>query len=216
MPISNFTNPIIKLKSIFYHSVPKTTSALKIERPKNRVEPLQNDFKSTKELFMYAKSRCLKALNCENPYEHVIVADTQKNKILAEYIGDNKSCTMNDLHSLELDENSIIFHGHPISYPLSTTDIQTLIASNLNCDVAFNKKGEFSLAYKTKDFNRTIAKKACKNFTITNAEETYDIKDNFQMYSEMTDYILKTNAPSMGLRYVTNYKNLIAQESYKK
>lgn len=212
------TNPLFKIKNMFKRK-PIEEIPQVVRHASNRVEPLKTEFASTKELFQYAKMRCLNALHSNEPYEHAIVADTKKNKIIAEYIGDRNSCSLEDLPFLELDkEHTIIFHGHLKELPLSSTDLKTLINSNTFCNVAFNPKGEFSLAYKTKDFQTNASKEKFKEYALKSAEETYDIRNNISAYGEMLDYLLRIDAKSMGLKYVSNYnafaKNKKAYETY--
>lgn len=207
-------SPITRLRTLFSR---KVTSVVPKEIPQaeNKVMPLKTKFNSTKELFQYAKSRCLDGIHSPQPYEHAVVVDTKKNRVIAEYKGDANSCRMNDLPALDLDEkNTVIFHGHPVSYPLSTADLYTLIDSKASCNIAINPEGEFSLVYKRNDFQPKKSKKEFKRFSMDTAEDSYTLKNKPEEYKLMLDYNLRTNSHKMGLRYVTNYNSLAANKKY--
>lgn len=207
-------SPITRLRTLFSR---KATSIMPKEIPQaeNKVMPLKTEFNSTKELFQYAKSRCLEGIHSPQPYEHAVIVDTKKNRVIAEYKGDENSCRMRDLPFLDLDEkNTVIFHGHPVDYPLSTTDLKTLIESKVSCNVAINPEGEFSLAYKRNNFRPEKSRKEFTNFSLSNSEDCLLLRDRPDEYKRMLDYNLRNNSPKMGLRYVTNYNSLIAGEKY--
>lgn len=207
-------SPISTLKRLFSRKATKLVPK-EIPQAENKVMPLQTEFKSTKELFQYAKSRCLEGIHNSQPYEHAVIVDTKKNRVIAEYKGDANSCRMNDLPYLDLDEkNTTIFHGHPVSYPLSTADLNTLIESKVSCNIAINPDGEFSLAYKRNDFQPKKSKKAFKEFSMNTAEEAYTLKNRHDEYKLLLDYNLRTDSHKMGLRYVTNYNVFVANKKY--
>lgn len=172
----------------------------------NKVEPLQYQFACTKDLFQYAKKRCIDALHSELPYEHVVIADIKKNKILAEYKGDENSCSFDGFDKLEINEDStMLFHGHPEAFPISPPDVNLLLTYNVNQVLAFNSNGKFSLVAKNVGYKQD--KTEFLNFRL----EQYDLDDMYSpgkdnsLYFAATNDILKKHAPLMGLRYVSNY-----------
>lgn len=181
-------------------------------KPINQIEPEKIQFKSTKEMFAYAKKKCVDALKDKNPYEYSVVMDTKKNKILAEYSGDAHHCEMLNLDSLSLDlKNTAIMHGHPDSYPLSSPDVRLLLGRNINQVIAVDINGQFSMMYKK--VGTPVAEpgsKACINFDnkcMDNVESFYEMR-NPAMKKGLIDYTLRVCADDLGLRYITNYDYL--------
>ena len=181
-------------------------------RAENQVDPIKNDFKSTKELFKYAKQRCIDGLNSEAPYEHAVLMDTRQNKVLAEYKGDADKCSLHNLASLiQHPADTVLMHGHPDSYPLSTTDVNLLIKYNVNQIIAVDKNGEFSLAAKLTDkpYDKMISDtKRAYNDEAVDLLYDFDGHTNSELYRIMTHANLKHYANGMGLRYLTNYSYL--------
>lgn len=179
-------------------------------KAKNQVDPLQTEFSSTKELLRYSKKRCLDAINSKTPYEHGLVVDMKKNKILAEYVGDSEHCPMNNLYDINMDkENTVIIHGHPQCYPISSPDVATMMRAGVSQIVAFNPKGEFSLVA-TNNLKQKNVDKAFQKYNLELLEETSDLKspESIELYNIAADYMLKKHSPLMGMRYVSNYSNL--------
>ena len=188
----------IILPKLFKTSIKKTP----IIKPNNRINPIKTEFNSTKELFNYAKKRCIDALNSPSPYEHALILKKKKNKIIAEYLGDYKGCFIEDLNILEIDrKNTTIVHGHPENYPISITDINTLINSGINKVIAFNTKGEFSLVAK----QQKLTPEYLKYFKKMENETDVERMEHNDFYKSYLDYNLRTHIPLMGLRYVSNY-----------
>ena len=75
-------SPIARLQSLFSRKATKLVPK-EIPQAENKVMPLQTEFKSTKELFQYAKSRCLEGIHNSQPYEHAVIVDTKKNRVIA-------------------------------------------------------------------------------------------------------------------------------------
>ena len=122
-----------------------------------QTKPLQKDFRCTKDLFSYAKKRCIDALNNEAPYEHVVIADIKKNKVLTEFIGEENKCNIEGIENFNLDkENTVVIHGHSDSTPISVCDMYTLLKNNLGQIIAIDKKGQFSLVAKTPNMSNDI------------------------------------------------------------
>ena len=207
-------SPIARLQSLFSRKATKLVPK-EIPQAENKVMPLQTEFKSTKELFQYAKSRCLEGIHNSQPQEHAVIVDTKKNRVIAEYKGDANSCRMNDLSTLDLDEkNTVIFHGHPVNYPLSTADLRTLIDSKVSCNIAINPDGEFSLAYKRNNFQPKKSTEEFERFNMDTEEDRHALRNRHEEYKLMLDYNLRTNSHKMGLRYVTNYNAFVANKKY--
>lgn len=228
MKISNIFAPIrkginhIKGKAPKTETKPsedKTMSALEamdvqnrvLVKPNNMVKPLQTEFKSTKELFSYAKKRCTDALKSDKPYEHTVLVDTKQNKVLAEYKGNVNECEIKDFDKfVKNPDDTILIHGHPNNHPLSNPDVKLLLSYDVNQVMAVNKNGEFSLAAKRAGRQETSATKSAAETYQNNAKE---INEEFwghkecELYKEFNNDNLKKYADGMGLRYVTNYSS---------
>lgn len=77
------------------------------------------------------------------------MVDTKENKVLAEYVGDENNCKIDNFDMLVKNPDyTILVHGHPNSYPLSGADVSLLMKYNVNQVMAVNEKGEFSLVAK--------------------------------------------------------------------
>ncbi len=188
----------------------KTPKFVSNKKQSIQAEPLQRDFRCTKDLFVYAKQRCIQALNQPEPYEHVVIADTKKNKVIVEYVGNSKYCRIDGFEKLNLDkQNTVLIHGHPSSTPISPGDIYTLLNSNLTQVVAINDKGNFSLVAKSTNFDKNVDK-AYKRFRNDHFDLTSEMlfHNAYELYNNATDYMLKKHTPLMGLRYCSNYDYL--------
>lgn len=179
----------------------------KVKETSQLVEPLRNDFTSTKDMFTYARKRCVDAINSDKPYEHTVLVDTKQNKVLAEFVGDANHCSLSGIEKMQLDkDNTILLHGHPSGTPISTPDVATMLNLPIGQVVAFDKNGKFSLVAKKIDRKNEITKEF-KDYRM----EQYDLADGmadngeFELYNKATDYVLKKHAPLMGLRYISNY-----------
>ena len=177
----------------------------------NMVKPLQTKFKSTKDLYAYARKRCVDALKSDQPYEHALLVDTKQNKVLAEYKGNIEVCEIKDFDKLiENPDSTILIHGHPNNHPLSNPDVKLLLDYNVNQVMAVNKNGEFSLAAKRAGRVDTPKTKAAATEYQNTAHE---ISNDFwghkesELYKEFNHDNLKKYADGMGLRYVTNYSS---------
>ena len=182
-------------------------------RPPNQVDPERVDFGSTKEMLEYAKTKAITALKDENPHEYTVVANVKTNKVWVEYTGDHNNCTLKNLESFPLDENEVVLvHGHPDSYPISRADVKTLLEYRLNQVIAVDKDGNFSMvARKPGVTSAKIDSKEMKAFT-RECDDNYDTyldihSENF--LKRMTHSTLVRNADALGLRYITNYPYLI-------
>ena len=171
------------------------------------IEPLKRDFESTKDLFTYARKRCVEALHSDKPYEHTVLVDTKQNKVIAEILGDTNSCSLDCIENLQFNKDySILMHGHPSGTPISTADVSAVLNTPVNQVIAFDKDGKFSLVSKKIDKKPNVS----KEFTNYKLEQ-YDladgmtVNDEFELYNKATDYVLKKHAPLMGLRYLSNY-----------
>ena len=181
-------------------------------RPKNQVDPLQSEFKSTKEMYAYAKGRCIEALKSETPYEHTVLLDTKDNKVLAEYVGNENNCKIDNFDLLVKNPDyTILVHGHPSSYPLSGADVSLLMKYNVNQVMAVNEKGEFSLAAKRLERPTEKVINSTKDSYLKELSyigEDFFGHTNTELYKVMCHQNLKNKANDMGLRYLTNYSYL--------
>ena len=136
----------------------KVTPA-KVKETSQLVEPLRNDFTSTKDLFTYARKRCVDAINSDKPYEHTVLVDTKKNKVMAEFIGDANHCNLDGIEKMQLDkDNTILLHGHPVGTPISSADVSTILNTPVTQVIAFDKDGKFSLVAKKIDKKPNVSK----------------------------------------------------------
>lgn len=181
-------------------------------RPSNQIDPLKTEFKSTKEMYSYAKGRCIDALKSENPHEHTVLVDTKDNRVLAEYVGDENNCKIDNFDKLVKNPDyTILVHGHPSSYPLSGADVSLLIKYNVNQVMAVNDKGEFSLAAKRLERpNEKDISSAKEKYLqeLSYIGEDFYGHTNTELYKVMCHENLKKKANNMGLRYITNYSYL--------
>ena len=116
----------------------------KVKETSQLVEPLRNDFTSTKDMFTYAKKRCVDAINSDKPYEHTVLVDTKQNKVLAEFVGDANHCNLNGIERMQLDkDNTILLHGHPVGTPISSADVSTILNTPVTQVIAFDKEDTF-------------------------------------------------------------------------
>ena len=183
-----------------------------VEMAKNQIVPERTDFRSTKEMFGYSKGKIIPALEGENPYEYTVVANVKDNKVLAEYKGDDHKCTLDNLESmLSEDQNVVLIHGHPGSYPISPTDVTTLLRYNIGQIIAIDKNGQFSMVAKRADVpSAKVKSKAYKSFDkdcLDDYDMYYSIRSD-QLLKHSTHDTLKKNADNLGIRYCTNYEYL--------
>lgn len=181
-------------------------------RPPNQVDPERTDFSSTKEMFGYAKERVVPPLKTEKPFEYTVVANIKDNKVLAEYTGEANSCLLSNLDSLPLDEeNVVLIHGHPDSFPISRADVRTLLEHKINQVIAIDKDGKFSMVSRRRDVPVVSLKsKEYEKFSSeidANSECCCDMTSDI-MLKKMTHYTLGQCSGKLGLRYITNYPYL--------
>ena len=172
-----------------------------------RVTPAQSEFRSTKDLFSYARLKCVAAIKSPSPYEYAVVADIRRNKVIAEYMGDAEKCRLDDLAKMNVDaDNTVIFHGHVDGSPISPVDVKFLIDSDIYQIVAFDRMGRFSLVSKKDKLSTDSLKKMYSQYRFENLTETAETKNtDFPMRSLAMDAVLEKHAPLMGLRYVSSF-----------
>ncbi|MBQ6516234.1 hypothetical protein IJI31_03545 [bacterium] len=186
-------------------------SDIKARWAKNQIEPLQDTFTSTKDMYNYAKKRCTADLSGIRPKEHVLVIDLKNKKVLAEYRGTRHDCKLENISSLPINSNDIaVFHGHLDSMPISKPDVAFLLNNDVNQVIAINSKGEYSIIKKTGNNKPEHAiKSAYEIFTNENnilTQKYYeDNMINKYRYRLLRHEVLKENADSMGLKYITTY-----------
>ena len=106
----------------------------------------QSEFKSTKELYSYAKKRVVGVAN-KLEREYLIVADTKNNQILAEKIGSGTMVTTEDIFIPEkIKKHVTIIHGHPKKKSrISLSDCRHLCVKGYDKSIVFDQRGRFSL-----------------------------------------------------------------------
>ncbi len=98
------------------------------------------NFATEEAALLYAKNRVLKALDEEIPYERGIVIKDKS--VIADVEGDKYHVIFKNINV----NKATIVHGHPgFNYPISITDIETLVLNRLKKCIAFNNKGEYSM-----------------------------------------------------------------------
>lgn len=145
---------ISRIKNIQAHNYLKSFGKPKLE------------FKSTKDLYSYARKKIV-GMARDIELEYLIVADTKKNKILTESVGDRENVYIdNKIFLGENKRNITVMHGHTKkNHPLSTTDCMHLCKHGYDKIIAFDTKGNFSLLQtlpnsnlnESKDFLRMVA-----------------------------------------------------------
>jgi hypothetical protein len=116
------------------------------------IKKFEKAFGSFEEAYQYAKTTAIRALNSDNPYEHMIVINS-KGQVLKEIIGDKKEVRITKyLKLFDLAEDTFLIHGHPSSTPISIQDFNVLNFIASKEIIAFNKKGEHSLLRKTNHY----------------------------------------------------------------
>ena len=184
-----------------------------LKQSENYIEPFKSEFRCTKDMLKYAKSRCMYGI--KQGYEHAIIMDIKSNKIIAEFKGDANKCSIKAIKNLNLDkENTVIMHGHVENFPLSTADVSIIDSCRISQVIAIDANGEFSLVEKTQDYQPKEFKKAFYDYSENSYDDRqiYNRTQNKEEFKRLTDDTLKHHAPKMGLRYVTNYGYLRAQK----
>lgn len=125
---------ISRVKNIQAHRYLKTFGKPKVE------------FGSTKELYSYARKKIVGVAKNVG-LEYLIIADTKKNKILVEALGDSENVIIDNKVFLGQDKRNItVMHGHAKkNYPLSATDCLHICRHGYDKIIAFDTKGKFSL-----------------------------------------------------------------------
>ena len=181
-----------------------------VKKAENYIEPLQKDFKCTKDMYQYAKNRCLDGIN--RGYEHVVIMDAKNNKVIAEFKGEYDHCSIKEIKGLKYNsDNIVMMHGHPENFPLSTSDVSLIDSYGFNKVIAISPNGEFSLISKQKDLKPKKYKQAFYEYSMTASDddERFRANQNKEELKSAIDNTLKEYAPKMGLRYATNYGYLI-------
>ena len=171
------------------------------------------EFASTKELYAYARKKIVGVAK-DVGLEYLIIADTKKNKILAEAIGDKKNVEIDNKVLLGKNKRDItIMHGHTKKgYPLSSTDCMHLCRHEYDKIIAFDTKGRFSLLQilpnsnleESKNFLRMVAFLK-KSLTSQNAFKRFFI-ELFSIETKQYDKLIKRfmTQKSVNMRYVSN------------
>jgi len=127
----------------------------------NQLTTMITEFDSTKELYSYAKNKiihCAKELN----KEYLIIADTKRNKILFEKLGEKDFVDIQEFSFPKNEKNNItLMHGHVTKKgsPLSRADCYHLCCEKYDKIIAFNKKGRFSLLQRKSNSDTEKARK---------------------------------------------------------
>lgn len=182
-----------------------------VKSAQNYVEPLQKEFKCTKDMFRYAKKQCLEGI--AKNYEHVVIMDAKNNKVIAEFKGKYDSCSIKDMKGIKYEsDNIVLMHGHPENFPLSSSDVGLINTYGFNKVIAISPEGEFSLISKQKNISSRKYRQAVSDYKMASYENCESFKtsnpEEKEILKAITDYTLREYAPRMGYRYVTNYSYL--------
>ena len=129
-------------------------------RPDNYIQPSETDFPGLKQARAYGKERAIKAIEGDNPYEHMVVIDKNTNKVTGEYKGNENNVNISLFESSRFPHNSSIEHGHrvicningkPATTPVSWPDYTFLSAKGEDI-IAFDINGRFSMLAKNPNF----------------------------------------------------------------
>lgn len=182
-----------------------------VKSAQNYVEPLQKEFKCTKDMFRYAKKRCMDGI--AEGYEHAVIMDAKNNKIIAEFKGEYDRCSIKELKGLKYDsDNIILMHGHPENFPLSSPDVEMIRTFGFNKVIAISPEGEFSLVSKQKNLKPGVFRQGESDYKMSASEDCVMYKNRTPVDKEnlkmAIDCTLREYTPRMGYRYATNYSYL--------
>ena len=137
----------------------KTLPLSRIDLALNSFAPTQTKFDSTKALYDYARKRVVGVARNFNR-EYLLVADTRKNEILFERLGNRKTVHIENWLLPNNRRDIVVIHGHTRNgYPLSSRDCLHLIDGEYDKVIAFDKRGRFSLL---QNFPKVILKRQKK------------------------------------------------------
>ena len=177
-----------------------------------RVEPAKEHFSSRRELLSYVKQKCTSGLNMQQPREYAVVADIKQNKVLFEYLGESDKCALDDFSKMNIDtDNTVIFHGHPDSFPISPPDILLLLKTKISQVIAFNSQGKFSLVARTNK-TPTNYKKKYMQYTLDTYDLLHETKNSDRtLQIGAIDSLLRQYTPGLGLKYISNFPHIHAK-----
>ena len=157
-------------------------------KSRNRIEPIQTDFKGLKQARNYGKERAIMALKEPEPYEHMVIINKKTNKVIGEYKGTKDKCYMENAEALSLPEAISIEHGHPSSYRINGKSVSTPIS--WPDYMMISKKGEDIIAFDINgNFSMLIKKPNFKQLT-KEQREYYEYMHRCYMYPEQ-EYLPK-------------------------
>ena len=178
---------------------PTVMTTLKIEKLLNSFAKQQTNFNSTKELYSYARKRIVGVARELNK-EYLIIADTKKNQIISEKLGNDTNVVV-DSWLLPNDRRNItIMHGHPKrkGAHLSMQDCYHLCQFEYDKIIAFNKDGRFSLLQILPESNIQLAKNfflyglnAVKNLNLFKEEVSKKILEKISSHKKIDEKTLE-------------------------
>ena len=140
----------------------KTLPLSRIDSALNSFAPTQTKFDSTKAMYDYARKRIVGVAK-EFNREYLVVANTSKNEILFERLGERKAVRVENWLLPNDRRNIAVIHGHTRNgYPLSSRDCLHLINGEYDKVIAFDKRGRFSLLQNLPKSNLEKAKEIIK------------------------------------------------------
>lgn len=140
----------------------KIRSLNNLDSALNSFARTQTKFDSTKALYDYAKRRIVGVAK-KFDREYLVVADTQKNEILFERLGERQTVNIENWLLPNMRRNLAIMHGHTRNgYPLSSRDCMHLFNNEYDKVIAFDKRGRFSLLQRLPNSDLELAKEIIK------------------------------------------------------
>jgi hypothetical protein len=140
----------------------KIRSLNNLDSALNSFARTQTKFDSTKALYDYAKKRIVGVAK-KFDREYLVVADTQKNEILFERLGERQTVNIENWLLPNMRRNLAIMHGHTRNgYPLSSRDCMHLFNNEYDKVIAFDKRGRFSLLQRLPNSDLELAKEIIK------------------------------------------------------
>ena len=203
MFILKLVNFFFAILFLYYYKTmkinPTVMTTLKIENLLNSFAKQQTNFNSTKELYSYARKRIVGVARELNK-EYLIIADTKKNQIISEKLGNDTNVVV-DSWLLPNDRRNItIMHGHPKrkGAHLSMQDCYHLCQFEYDKIIAFNKDGRFSLLQILPESNIQLAKNfflyglnAVKNLNLFKEEVSKKILEKISSHKKIDEKTLE-------------------------
>jgi hypothetical protein len=149
--------------------------------PYDTFEKTQNTLETT---INNAKKKIMEVLHSKNvEYGFVISPDKE---ILEETEGDEHKCSFD---SRKVVKDSILLHGHPVEFPLSSGDVSALLVTGAKTQEAITKNGKYSKLTKKHSFQ---------------SKNSYS-----QLYQDLEKQLCQKAMDKLGISYTLNSDDII-------